>query len=194
MRVATVEGVPLCVPCGGQRLSAQTAAGESEWRSPSVEGVDVTRRALGRRTCICAGRARSVCFAGRGAAGACAGRPVGDQGASKCAPRLCAAPVASAVSPVRRSGLVRCGFSMLFRIRNVLCARRTSVRIGHLWTSADSAHVHTVSQFRRQFRRAGPPALTHIHKSHPPACGTPLQRTVNPREILTSLTWLLSEG
>ena len=189
MRVATVEGVPLCVPCGGQRLSAQTAAGESEWWSPSVACVDVTRRALGRRTCICAGRARPVCFAGRGAAGACAGRPDPDQGASKCAPRLCAAPVASAVSPVRRSGLVRCGFSMLFRIRNVLCARRC----GSV-TSADSAHVHTVSQFRRQFRRAGPPALTHIHKSHPPACGTPLQRTVNPREILTSLTWLLSEG
>lgn len=52
MRVATVEGVPLCVPCGGQRLSAQTAAGESEWWSPSVACVDVTRRALGRHTCI----------------------------------------------------------------------------------------------------------------------------------------------
>jgi hypothetical protein len=51
MRVATVEGVPLCVPCGGQRLSAQTAAGESEWWSPSVACVDVTRRApLGGRT------------------------------------------------------------------------------------------------------------------------------------------------
>jgi len=173
MRVATVEGVPLCVPCGGQRLSAQTAAGESEWWSPSVACVDVSAvLRWAAYVYLCRARAVAVCFAGRGAAGACAGRPDPDQGASKCAPRLCAAPVASAVSPVRRSGLVRCGFSMLFRIRNVLCARRC----GSV-TSADSAHVHTVSQFRRQFRRVGPPALTHIHKSHPPACGTPLQRT-----------------
>jgi len=192
MRVATVEGVPLCVPCGGQRLSAQTAAGESEWWSPSVACVDVTRRAPlgGIRVFVPGARGRCVSPAGAQPVRAPDARTrtrVRRNARLGCAQRL-------SRLPSRRSGArgLFVVVSQCFFASVMFCALVGADRSPQRTARTSTQSVSFVVSFVAPVPPRSPTFINRTRLRVAPPYNQ--QRTVNPLEILTSLTWLLSEG
>ena len=175
-----VEGVPLCVPCGGQRLSAQTAAGESEWWSPSMACVDVSvvlRWAAYVYLC----RARAVGVFRR-------------PGRSRCAPD------ARTRTRVRRNARLGCAQRL-----SRLPSRRSGAR--GLWILIRNVRIQSVSQFRRRDLNVTRRDLATPRSRGPAARGarsptflkTPARRVASHHRTHSKLsgdsdflTWLLS--